>query len=587
MSSSATSRPGAGMGELRMALEAHRPVLRRAFALGFVASLLVLVPTAYMFEVYGRVVDSRSHLTLWMLTAAVLGAFVVMEWLEWARSETLRAVGDAVEQTLVPRLYQAVFRMNAQRPGTGTVQPLTDLRTVRDFLHSPAVAALPDAPAALVFLSLLFVLSPVLGLVASGAAGLQVLLMLSNERRTQPVLAEANRLVFQGQQTADAMMRHAEVVRAMGMRHALYQRWWQLQNTMLGLQARASDLSGGFMAANKMLQTAVPSAMIGLSAWLLLENALLGGAPMLIVGSVLAGRVLAPLAVVVGQWRSVVAARESWKRLQGMLDSVPPTEPGMPLPPPRGALTVEGAVAVAPGGQNQILRGVQFALRPGEALGVVGPSASGKTTLARLLVGVWPSLSGKVRLDGADVFAWNKDELGPHMGYLPQGVELLDGTVAENVARFGSEDMALVEAAVRSVGLHDWVVSLPEGYGTNLGPEGARLSGGQRQRLGLARALYGNPALVVLDEPNSSLDEQGEAALLQAVMQRRALGTTFVLITHRSNVLRVCSHMLVLRDGQQQAFGSRDDVLAALNKAAAAQQAPAQAVTVQNKGVSE
>jgi len=574
------------MHELRLALEAHRPVLRKAFWLGFVASLLVLAPTFYMFDVYGRVVESRNHTTLWMLTVLVLGAFVVMEWLEWARSETMRAVGDAVEQALMPRLYRAVFRMNVQRPGSGTVQPITDLRVVRDFLHSPALAALPEIPAALVFLVLLFVLSPVLGFLAFGAAAIQVLIMASNERRTQPMLAEANRQVFQGQQTADAMMRHAEVVRAMGMRPALHKRWWLLQNKMLDLQARASDLAGGFMAVNKFLQTAVSSALVGLSAWLVLENALLGGGSMLIVGSVLGGRVLAPLMQVVSQWRAVVNVRESWKRVVGLLESVPDQEMGMPLPPPRGALTVEGVVAVAPGSQSQILRGIQFALRPGDALAVVGPSASGKTTLARLLVGVWPSLAGKVRLDGADVFAWNKEELGPHVGYLPQGVELLDGTLAENVARFGEVDLQQVEAAVRAVGMREWIAALPDGYQTRVGPDGARLSGGQRQRLGLARALYGNPAFVVLDEPNSSLDEQGELALAQAVAQRRAEGTTFVLMTHRTSALQVCSHMLVLRDGAQQAFGPRDEVLAALNKAAATAQQQAQAAVAQLKGAS-
>ena len=573
-----------GVGELRLALEAHRPVIRKAFLLGFVASLLVLAPTFYMFDVYGRVVESRSHITLWMLTLLVLGAFVVMEWLEWARSETMRAVGDAVEQALMPRLYRAVFRMNVQRPGSGSTQPISDLRVVRDFLHSPALAALPEVPAGLVFLVLLFVLSPVLGYLALAAAVLQVLIMAANERRTQPMLAEANKQVFQGQQTADAMMRHAEVVRAMGMRPALHQRWWRLQISMLGLQAKASDLAGGYMAANKFLQTTVSSAMLGLSAWLLLENSLPGGGAMLIVGGVLGGRVLAPLAQVVSQWRAVVNVRESWKRLVNLLESVPEQETGMQLPAPRGLLTVEGVVAVAPGSQSQILRGIQFGLRPGDALAVVGPSASGKTTLARLLVGVWPSLAGKVRLDGADVFAWNKEELGPHVGYLPQGVELLDGTLAENVARFGEVDLAQVEAAVRAVGMHEWIASLPDGYQTRLGPDGARLSGGQRQRLGLARALYGNPAFVVLDEPNSSLDEQGEQALVHVVAQLRAQGTTFVLMTHRTSALQVCSHMLVLRDGAQQAFGPRDEVLAALNKAAAAAQQQAQATVAQLKG---
>lgn len=577
------NRSGA-VSELREALEAQRPLLNRSFLFGLVASLLVLAPTAYMFEVYGRVVDSRNLGTLFMLTLLVLAALAMMEALEWARSETLRHAGDELERTLMPRVYRAVFHMNLVRPGSASTQPLQDLRVIRDFLPTPVVAALPELPAAGIFAILLYVVSPWLAVVALAGAVVQVGLAWGNEKRTQPSLAQANRLAFQGQQQADAMMRHADVVRAMGMRPALYGKWWGLQQAMLTAQARASDLAGAFTSMTKFVQTALSSALLGLAAWLLLENALLGGGAMLIVGSVLGGRILAPLAQVIGQWRSVVNVRESWKRLDAMLQQVPETEAGMPLPTPRGALAVEGLVAGVPGSQAQILRGVQFGLQPGQVLAVVGPSASGKTTLARLLVGVWPSLVGKVRLDGADVFTWDKQELGPHVGYLPQGVELLDGTLAENIARFGAINIDAVHAAARAVGIHGWIESLPDGYNTLLGQEGARLSGGQRQRVGLARALYGQPAFVVLDEPNSSLDEAGEAALVQAVAKLSALGTTFVLITHRTSVLQVCSHMLVLRDGVQQAFGPRDDVLAALNKAAAAAQQAGAAPALQAQG---
>ena len=557
--------------ELREGLEAQRPLLRRSFLFGLVASLLVLAPTVYMFEVYGRVVDSRNLTTLLMLTLFVLAALAVMEALEWARSETLRHAGDEFERMLMPRVYRAVFHMNLVRPGSASTQPLQDLRVIRDFLPSPAVAALPELPAALLFMIILYVVSPWLAFLALAGAVVQVGLAWGNEKRTQPPLAQANKLAIQGQQQADAMMRHADVVRAMGMRPALFGKWWDLQQAMLVAQAEASDRAGVFTSLTKFVQMVLSSALLGMAAWLLLENALLGGGAMLIVGSVLGGRILAPLVQAIGQWRSVVNVRESWKRLDAMLQQVPEAESGMPLPVPHGILTVEGLVAAAPGSQAQILRGVQFGLQPGQVLAVVGPSASGKTTLARLLVGVWPPLAGKVRLDGADVFTWNKEELGPHVGYLPQGVELLDGTLAENIARFGTVNMDAVRVAAQAVGIHGWIESLPDGYNTLLGQEGARLSGGQRQRVGLARALYGQPAFVVLDEPNSSLDEAGEAALVQAVAQLSAQGTTFVLITHRTSVLRVCSHMLVLRDGLQQAFGPRDEVLAALNKAAAAQ----------------
>jgi ATP-binding cassette, subfamily C, bacterial exporter for protease/lipase len=295
---------------------------------------------------------------------------------------------------------------------------------------------------------------------------------------------------------------------------------------------------------------------------------------MMIVASILGGRVLQPLIQVVQQWRAVVNVRDAWGRLELLLSTVPAKPKGMALPDPRGALQVESVMVAAPGSQVAILRGVGFALGAGEVLAVVGPSASGKTTLARLLAGVWPTLAGKVRLDGADVYTWDKTGLGPHVGYLPQGVELFDGTLAENIARFGAVEPAKVQAAARLVGLHDHIMSLPLGYDSPVGRDGAMLSGGQRQRVALARALYGNPVFVVLDEPNSSLDDAGDAALANAILELKKLGTTFVVMTHRTSVLAVADKMLLLRDGQQHAFGPRDEVLASLGQAAAqAQQA--------------
>ena len=290
---------------------------------------------------------------------------------------------------------------------------------------------------------------------------------------------------------------------------------------------------------------------------------------MMIVASVLGGRMLAPLVQMVSQWRAVVNVRDAWRRLEQLLTQIPERPEAMSLPAPRGVLSVEHVIAGAPGSNAPILRGIAFALQAGEVLAVVGPSASGKTTLARLLVGLWPTVSGKVRLDGADVFSWDKLELGPYMGYLPQGVELLEGTLAENIARFGEVDMDKVQAAARAVGLHELILALPQGYDSPVGRDGAMLSGGQRQRVALARALYDDPVFVVLDEPNSSLDEAGDAALAQAIAELKARGTTFVIMTHRTSVLAVADKMLVLRDGTQQAFGPRDEVLAALNQAAA------------------
>ncbi|MCK2089606.1 type I secretion system permease/ATPase [Thauera aromatica] len=561
--------------ELREAVLAFKPHYWRAFRFALIGALLVLAPTAYMFEVYGRVVDSRSHITLAMLTLLVVLAFIVMEVLDWARSETMREAGQLLDQRMAPRIFQALYESNLRRSGAPTVQPMNDFRTVRDFLPHPVLGAVMESPISLVFMVILFLASPVLGWTAVAGAVVQVVLAWLNERSTNPPLIEANRAAIGAQQYADGSLRNAEVIEAMGMLHHIHRRWMEKQHEFLGLQAEASDKAGAFQAGSKFVQTTIGSLLLGLGGWLILEDALAGGPGMMIVASVLGGRMLAPLVQMVSQWRAVVNVRDAWRRLDKLLAQIQPRPPAMALPAPRGIVSVDNLIAAAPGSNAPILRGVAFGLQPGEVLAVVGPSASGKTTLARLLVGLWPTNSGKVRLDGADVFAWDKLELGPHLGYLPQGVELLDGTLAENIARFGEVDLDKVHAAARAVGLHEFILSLPQGYDSPVGRDGAILSGGQRQRVALARALYGEPVFVVLDEPNSSLDDAGDAALAQAIARLKARGTTFVVMTHRTSVLAVADKMLVLRDGAQQAFGPRDQVLAALNQASqqAAQQA--------------
>ncbi|MHB8822869.1 MAG: type I secretion system permease/ATPase [Pseudomonadaceae bacterium] len=561
--------------ELREAIASLRPYFVRAGWFSLVCSLLVLAPSGYMLEVYDRVVNSRSHTTLVMLTLLVLGAYVVMEVLEWARSEVMRSASVELDRKLSTRIFNAIFEANLRRLPGGTQQPLNDFRLVRDFLFSPVLLALLESPISLVMMVLLFLISPVLGWSALVFAVLQTLVAWLNERSTQPPLMQANRAAIEAQQYADNTLRNAEVIESMGMLRDTHRRWLLKQRDFLDLQALASERAGGFQAISKLLQNTLSSLLLGLGCWLLLHNELNGGGGMMIVASILGGRMLAPLVQVVSQWQTVVNARDAWARLDGLLAAVPARPPGMALPAPRGALQVEQLVAGAPGSPAPILRGVQFALAPGEVLAVVGPSAAGKTTLARLLVGLWPAQGGKVRLDGADIHTWNKAELGAHLGYLPQGVELFEGTLAENIARFAEVEPAKVEAAARAVGLHEFILSLPLGYDSPVGPEGARLSGGQRQRVGLARALYGDPVFVVLDEPNSSLDEEGDAALARAIQESKARGTTFVVMTHRTSVLAVADKMLVLRDGMQQAFGPRDEVLAALHQAQQQAQQPA------------
>lgn len=564
-------KPDATVSELRQSAQVLRPHLRVAFAFALVAALLVLAPTFYMFEVYERVVNSRSHVTLAMLTLVVLFLIGIMELLHWSQSQVMLEGARQWDRVMGEGLVRRVYEMNLRRGQGTTVQPMNDWRTVRDFLLSPFVAAVLESPVAFVFLFLLFLLNPLLCWVALGAACLQALLAWFNERSTQPPLSEANRLGIEAQQYADNSLRHAEVVEAMGMLGGIHQRWAQRQMEMLALQAKASDKAAGYQTAMKVLQMVVSSMLLGLAAWLVMRDALAGGEGMLIVASVLGGRVLAPSVQAIGQWRSVVNFREAWRRMDDLLSKFPLSKEGMPLPPPQGRLTVEALVAGAPTSPGAspvpILRSVQFALTPGQMMAVIGPSASGKSTLARLLVGLWPALQGKVRLDGADVFSWNKAELGLHIGYLPQGVDLMEGTVAENIARFGEPDHQRLWQAIDVVGLREFVEALPEAEQTLLGADGVRLSGGQRQRMALARALYGQPKLIVLDEPNASLDDSGDQALLSALRQAKAWGAAVVVITHRTNVLALVDHILVLRDGQQQAFGPRDEVLAALKQA--------------------
>ena len=555
--------------ELAQAVAPLRPCFTRAFWFSLLATLLVLAPTGFMLEVYGRVVNSRSHATLLMLLLLVLGAYVVMELLEWARGQIMHAAGLALDRELGDRVFGAMFTANLRRIPGGTTQAMGDLRIVREFLPSPAVLALMEAPVALVFLVLIFAIGPVLGWVALAGAAAQSLLGWMNERATRAPLTAASRSALAAQQYADGALRNAQVIEAMGMRCDVHQRWAARQREFLGLHALASDRAAGYQAAARFLQVTFGSLLLGLGAWLLLHDELRGGGAMMVVASILGGRVLAPLVQALTHWRSVVEVRDAWHRLHRLLDAVSPPVEAMPLPRPAGSLRAESVVAVAPGGTAPILKGVAFALAPGEVLAVVGPSASGKTALARVLVGLWPSAGGKVRLDGADVYAWDKGQLGPAVGYLPQDVELFEGTLAENIARFGEVETAQVEAAARAVDLHEFIAGLPQGYDSPVGREGAMLSGGQRQRVALARALYGEPVLVVLDEPNSSLDEAGDAALASAVRQLKARGTTFVVMTHRTGILGVVDKMLVLRDGQVQAFGPRDDVLATLGQAPA------------------
>jgi ATP-binding cassette subfamily C exporter for protease/lipase len=560
---------------LRDAFKVYAPEYRTAIYYSLVIGVLSLSSTLFMLEVYDRVVNSRSMMTLSMLTLAVVGSYIMLELLELVRHGVLSSIAARVDQKLRERLFDITFEAKLRQQGGGSVQVFNDFKTLRDFMASPAVTAMMDAPMALVFLLIVFILSPWLGVMALIGALVQVWVAINTERSTMPVLTKANRAAIDAQNYANGTLRNAQVIEAMGMMGNVHGKWMDKQRNFLLLQAQASDTAGVNSALSKFIQTMQGSLLLGASCWLTLKGSMLGGGGMMIVASTLGGKVLTPLVQLVAQWRMVVNARDAYQRLEGLLAHFPEKEDGMSLPDPTGVLTVEGVVVAAPGSQVPILKGVSFGIQPGECVVLIGPSASGKTTLARVMMGLWPANAGKVRLDGADVFTWNKTELGPHMGYLPQTVELFDGTVAENVARFGDVDRAEVTRVIHQVGLDDTVAALPFGLDTRIGEDGAMLSGGQRQRVALARAIYGAPKLLVLDEPNSSLDEAGELALMDTLRQLKAQGATVVLITHRTSVLPAADKVLMLREGTVAAFGPRDEVLAALRNAQTRQNAGA------------
>jgi ATP-binding cassette subfamily C exporter for protease/lipase len=566
--------------EIEQALLGFKSTFWTVGAFSAIINLLMLTPSLYMLQVYDRVLQSRNDITLLMLTLLMLGAYLLMGALELIRSFVLVRVGARFDMTLNKRVYTAAFEQNLKQAGGNAGQSLSDLTSLRQFLTGNALFAFFDAPWFPVYLIVIFLFEPALGMFALAGTAILVVLAFVNERVTKQPLTEANTMMIASSNLATNNLRNAEVIESMGMLPNLIGRWFKLHSRFLKLQADASERAGKIAAVTKFVQTSFQSLVLGFGALLVLENKISAG--MMIAASILVGRALAPVQQVIGVWKSWSSTRNAYDRLAKLLEANPAREAGMPLPKPQGALNVEGVTAGPPGSKNAVVRGLSFGIAPGDVLGVIGPSGSGKSTLARLLVGVWPAVLGKVRLDGADIYSWNKGELGPYIGYLPQDIELFAGTVSENIARFGEVDAEKVVLAAKRAGVHDMILHMPEGYDTRLGDGGAGLSGGQKQRLGLARAMYGDPSLIVLDEPNSNLDEIGEQSLVQAVLDLRQRGKTIVLITHRTSIIGATTKLLLLRDGGAQMFGPTDQVLAALqdaNKKAmqAQQQAQAQA----------
>ncbi|WP_338803808.1 type I secretion system permease/ATPase [Xenorhabdus griffiniae] len=541
-------------------------------------NLLMLVPTIYMLQVYDRVLPSSNEITLLMLTLITLGMFAMMGGLEYIRSQVVIRIGSQFDMCLNQRVYTASYESNLKNGSTDAGQMLNDLATIRQFLTGNALFAFFDAPWFPVYLGVIFLFSPYLGLLALLGAIILIMLAVLNQWLSQAPLAEASHLSLRSANLASTNLRNAEVIEALGMLPALRRRWFSLHQRFLNFQRIASERSAAITALTKTVRMALQSLILGLGGWLAIEGSITPG--MMIAGSILMGRALSPIEQLIQAWKSWSAARLSWQRLDKLLKAQPERKSGMSLPQPKGVLLMEKVSAMPPNktrvlqasqngssSNNQyVLQDINLALNAGEVLGVIGPSASGKSTLARLLVGIWPAQEGVVRLDDADIYQWNKDELGASIGYLPQDIELFGGTIAENIARFNDVEPEKVIEAAKKAGVHELVLNLEQGYDTVIGAGGMGLSGGQKQRIGLARALYGNPSLVVLDEPNSNLDDIGEKALSHAIAQLREQGKTVVVITHRPSLLSQTTKILLLVQGKMKMFGPSQQVMAALSQ---------------------
>ncbi len=567
--------------ELTEVLFSFRKAFYTAGVFSMFINLLGLVPSIYMLQVYDRVLQSRNVTTLIMLTVIMLGFYVMSSMLELARSKLLIRVGAQLDMKLNDRVFVASFERNLKRSGGNAGQAMGDLTNVRQFLTGNGLFAFFDAPWAPIYLIVIFLFSPWLGVFAVVAALVLFSLAWATELSTRKPLAEATHVAIGANNYATNNLRNAEVIEAMGMLNNIKHRWMQKQMRFLVLQNEASDKAAVISSATKSVRIAVQSLVLGGGALLVIEGTLTPGG--MIAASILLGKALGPVEMAIGVWKQLLGARTAFHRLEGMLQEHPARVPSMTLPTPLGALRVESVTAAAPGTQVMILKDVSFDVSPGEIVGVIGPSASGKSTLARLLVGVWPALGGKVRLDGADIYTWEKSHLGPSLGYLPQDIELFEGSIAENIARFGTVEADKVVEAAKLAGVHEMILRFPKGYDTQIGDAGSGLSGGQRQRIGFARAIYGNPKFVVLDEPNSNLDDVGEESLIRAVLELKQRGTTVILITHRTSIIAAVDKLLLLVDGAVQLFGPRDQVLLAIQqrtKAAIAQPNPNMPATV-------
>jgi PrtD family type I secretion system ABC transporter len=533
-----------------------------AFALTVLIDALSLAPIIYMMSTFDRVISARSGITLVSLTVIVIAVYIFWSAMEWIRTRLLVSLSLRIDWDLGSKVFDASFRRHVGRKGVNVQQLLGDMVALRHFFTGAPILALMDAPFAVVFIIIGGIFHPYLAIFAAVASVLMLIAAYATQRISSPILKEANDAKDEASRVAAESLRQAESTLALGMMPAIRQRWYKEHRRFLLNQVNASEAAGLTGGISGFLQKAFPSLQMALGAFLAINNLITSG--MVMAATMLISKSISPIQKLIGSWKDIVEARQAFDRLNDLLVQDSHRESRMKLPPVLGKLTVNAATAVPPGANKAVVGNINFAANPGEAVAIVGPSASGKTSLVRMLVGIWAPVSGSVRLDGVEISDWDHDELGPQIGYVPQEIEFYDGTVAENISRFGDVDADKVVQAAKIIGMHEAILSFPDGYDTKLGATGFALSGGQRQRIAIARALYGFPKYIVMDEPNANLDEVGEAVLVQAIQFLKSHGATIVITTHRPRLVGAVERLLVMREGLQVGFGPAEEMLNAV-----------------------
>ncbi|MEO3991056.1 type I secretion system permease/ATPase [Pseudocitrobacter cyperus] len=551
--------------ELNRVLKGMQPTFILLLFFSCVINMLMLAPAIYMLQVYDRVLVSKNTTTLLMLTLLIFGLYIVIGLIESARASVMVRLGNRLDVKLNHLVFHAAFKRKVATGDNNPAQALAELDQVRQFLSGNSLFALLDIPWTPFYLLIAFLVHPLLGYLSAGGILILFALTLFSEISTKRVIQQSHALTVNNASKLNKQLQNADAIEAMGMLSTLKNHWLEQHNKVLVLQTRLADKTARLSGLSRFVRILLQSVALGAGALLVIKGEITPG--LMIAASIILGRVLNPVEQVIGSWKQFVQFRGAWQQLSTLLKSYPTPKAVLTLPRPTGKISVENVFAAPPGLNTPTLRNITFQLEAGEVLGIIGPSASGKTSLAKLLVGVWSTLSGKVRLDGADICQWDKTLLGPAIGYLPQDVELFDGTIAQNISRFAQMESEKIVAAAQLAGVHEMILRFPQGYDTPLGMGGYQLSGGQRQRIGLARAVYNNPAFIVLDEPNANLDDAGEFALIKAINTLHNQGQTTVIISHRPTLLGVVNKVLLLHEGAMQQFGPRDQVFASLRQA--------------------